>query len=115
LAKVERVVEQRIGMLRRSNPELSVGWTIFDNDWALITLSQAGVLFGFEFVESETSWDLDGRPILYQDALRQGVTVVVIVPQEAYLSVRRSVRGIEGGITVLAYDWIGITLIPRPS
>jgi hypothetical protein len=49
--------------------------------------------------------------------LNQGLTVVVIVPEEVFLETRRRLANNLGkrAPEVLSYDSIGITMMPRPS
>ncbi|MBI0583530.1 MAG: hypothetical protein ISF22_04805 [Methanomassiliicoccus sp.] len=115
--RMEGVIANRIAMLAWSNPDLSTEWAIVNDDWGVITVSDGGRLLGFEYVESEISWARPERVRVYEETLDQGLTVVVIVPEEVYLEVRGRLSRLLGSRTpeVLSYDSIGITALPRPS
>jgi hypothetical protein len=117
LGRIEEIIGHRINMLMASNPELSTEWAIVNDDWGLISIAENGSLVGFEYVESELSWARQERIRVYQETLGQGLTVVVIVPEEVYLEVRRRLEAAMGRSvpTVLSYDSIGVTAMPRPS
>ncbi|WP_019176561.1 SRPBCC family protein [Methanomassiliicoccus luminyensis] len=113
---VEKVIIQRLEMLSRSNPELEAEWAIINDDWGIISLSQGPVPIGFEYVESEASWVRPERIKVYEETMLMGLSVVVMVPEEAYLDVKRAVQHIgPKPPAVLSYDSIGITPVPRPS
>lgn len=113
---VEKVILQRIEMLSHSNPELTAEYAIVNDDWGIISLSQGSVPIGFEYVESEISWVRPERLKVYEETMQMGLSVVVIVPEEAYLEMKRGLQGIKGRPpAVLSYDSIGITPVPRPS
>ncbi len=107
----------RIAMLGQSNPELAIEWAIINDDWGLISVSQGDVLIGFEYVESEISWARPERMRVYEETLNQGLSLIIIVPEEAYLEMRARVTAFLGrrAPEVLSYDSIGITTMPRPS
>ncbi len=115
--RVERIIIQRIAMLEQSNPELNTEWAIINDDWGLISVSQGEELIGFEYVESEISWARPERVKVYEETLKQGLSVVVIVPEEVFLEMRERVALVLGrrAPEVLSYDSIGITALPRPS
>jgi hypothetical protein len=117
LERVERIIMHRTGMLEQSNPELTTEWAIINDDWGLISISQGEELIGFEYVESEISWARPERIKVYEETMGQGLSVVVIVPEEVYLEVRGRLAAHFGRRTpeVLSYDSIGITALPRPS
>jgi hypothetical protein len=117
LDRLERILLERVMMLQSSNPELMAEWAIINDDWGLISISQGEQLIGFEYVESEISWARPERIRVYEETLNQGLTVVVIVPEEVYLEVRGKVAHHLGkrAPEVLSYDSIGITALPRPS
>jgi hypothetical protein len=114
---MEGVIHERIAMLMMSNPELSTEWAIVNDDWGLITIHDGSALVGFEYVESEISWARPERVKVYEETLTQGLTVVVIVPEEVYLEMRRRLTSALGSrpVTLLSYDSIGVTALPRPS
>jgi hypothetical protein len=115
--RLEIVIAERIAMLMASNPELSTEWAIVNDDWGLISVSENGSLVGFEYVESEISWARPERISVYQETLGQGLTAVVIVPEEVYLEMRRRLEASmrRNAPPVLSYDSIGVTAMPRPS
>jgi hypothetical protein len=115
--RVERIILQRVAMLEQSNPELTAEWAIINDDWGLISISQGEELVGFEFVESEISWGRPERIRVYEETLNQGLSAVIIVPEEVYLEMRGRVAAHLGrrAPEVLSYDSIGITALPRPS
>jgi predicted transcriptional regulator len=117
LERVEKVLLERVMMLQGSNPELTAEWAIINDDWGLISISQGEELIGFEYVESEISWARPERIRVYEETLNQGLTVVVIVPEEVFLETRRRLANNLGkrAPEVLSYDSIGITMMPRPS
>jgi len=117
LERLERVILQRVEMLEASNPELNTEWAIINDDWGLVSISQGTSLVGFEYVESELSWARPERRRVYEETMNQGLSVVVIVPEEVFLEVMRRVRDAFGrhAPKVLSYDSIGITVRPRPS
>ena len=104
-------------MLGHTNPELSTEWAVINDDWGLISISQGGVLIGFEYIESEISWARPERMRVYEETLKQGLSLIIIVPEEAYLEMRERVAAVLGrkAPEVLSYDSIGITAMPRPS
>lgn len=104
-------------MLGQTNPELTTEWAIINDDWGLISISQGNVLIGFEYVESEISWARPERSRVYEETLNQGLSLLVIVPEEAYLEMRERLAAVLGrrAPEVLSYDSIGITAMPRPS
>jgi hypothetical protein len=114
---MEGVIHERIAMLMMSNPELSTEWAIVNDDWGLITIHDGSTLVGFEYVESEISWARPERVKVYEETLTQGLTVVVLVPEEVYLEMRRRLMSTLGSrpVTLLSYDSIGVTALPRPS
>jgi hypothetical protein len=116
-SRLEEVIGERIAMLMASNPELTTEWAIVNEDWGLISISENGSLVGFEYVESEISWARPERINVYQETLGQGLTTVVIVPEEVYLEMRRRLEASMGrrAPAVLSYDSIGVTAMPRPS
>lgn len=115
-SSVEKVILQRLEMLSHSNPELTAEWAVVNDDWGIISLSQGSVPIGFEYIESEVSWVRPERLKVYEETASMGLSVVVIVPEEAYLEMKRGVQSIEGKPpVVLSYDSIGITPVPRPS
>lgn len=116
-SRLEEVIGERIAMLMASNPELTTEWAIVNDDWGLISISENGSLVGFEYVESEISWARPERINVYQETLGQGLTAVVIVPEEVYLEMRRRLEASMGrrAPAVLSYDSIGVTAMPRPS
>jgi len=115
--RLEDVMVNRVAMLVISNPELEVEWAIVNDDWGVLTISEGQKLIGFEYVESDSSAGRPERVRVYRETLEQGLTALVIVPQELYLEVRGRLRKIMGGKApeVLSYDSIGITALPRPS
>lgn len=114
---LEDVMISRVSMLAMSNPELEVEWALINSDWGVLTISESSKLIGFEYVESDSSLLRPERLKVYEETLNQGLTAVVIVPQELYLSVRGRVLKALGSRApeVLSYDCIGITALPRPS
>lgn len=115
--RLESVIINRVAMLAMSNPELDVEWAIINDDWGVLTISDGQKLIGFEYVESETSSFRPERIQVYEATLDQGLTAVIIVPEELYLEVRERLRRTMGtkAPSVLSYDCIGITALPRPS
>jgi hypothetical protein len=115
--RVERIILQRIAMLGESNPELNTEWAIINDDWGLISISQGDALIGFEYVESEMSWARPERIKVYEETLNQGLSLIIIVPEEVFLEMRGRVAAVLGrrAPEVLSYDSIGITAMPRPS
>jgi hypothetical protein len=115
--RVERIIGQRIAMLEQSNPELTTEWAIINDDWGLVSISQGEELIGFEYIESEISWARPERLKVYEETLNQGLSLVIIVPEEVYLEMRGRVAAVLGrrAPEVLSYDSIGITAMPRPS
>ena len=117
MERLENVIVSRVAMLAMSNPELDVEWAIVNDDWGVLTISDGGKLVGFEYVESESSSFRPERIRVYKETLDQGLTAVIIVPEELYLEVRERLYRALGPRTpkVLSYDCIGITATPRPS
>lgn len=117
LDRLERVIQQRVEMLEVSNPELTTEWAIINDDWGLVSISEGTSLVGFEYIESEMSWARPERLMVYKETMDQGLTVVVIVPEEVYLEMISKVTSAfgKGAPKVLSYDSIGITMRPRPS
>lgn len=117
LDRLEGVIANRVVQLAMSNPELEVEWAIINNDWGVLTISEGRQLIGFEYVESESSSFRPERIKVYEETLAQGLTTVVIVPEEMYLEVRRRLSNALGpkAPSVLSYDCIGVTELPRPS
>jgi hypothetical protein len=117
LDRLEGVIITRIAQLAMSNPELEVEWAIINNDWGVLTISEGRQLVGLEYVETESSSSRPERIKVYEETLAQGLTAVIIVPEELYLEVRRRVSKALGpqAPAVLSYDSIGITELPRPS
>jgi len=114
---LEDVLISRVSMLAMSNPELDVEWAIVNSEWGVLTISESSKLIGFEYVESDTSLLRPERLRMYEETLKQGLTAVVIVPQELYLMTRGRVLKALGSKApeVLSYDCLGITALPRPS
>lgn len=115
--RLENVIVNRVAMLAMSNPELDVEWAIINSDWGVLTISEGRKLIGFEYVESESSSFRPERMKVYEETLDQGLTAVIIVPEELYLEVRERLYRALGSRApkVLSYDCIGITAMPRPS
>jgi hypothetical protein len=115
--RLEGVILDRVTMLAMSNPELDVEWAIVNSDWGVLTISEGRKLIGFEYVESELSLFRPERLRVYQETLDQGLTALIIVPEELYLEVRGRLLKALGprAPEVLSYDCIGITSLPRPS
>lgn len=115
--QLETVIVSRVAMLAMSNPELDVEWSIINDDWGVLTISEGRKLIGLEYVESASSSFRPERMRVYKETLDHGLTTVIIVPEERYLDIREQLyRTIEGRVPeVLSYDSIGITAMPRPS
>lgn len=111
---VEDVILQRIDQLEEDEPELEMDYELIapDNYGVITVLTEDGAI-GAEFIESDISWARNDAVEEYNEAARDGLYVVVIVPNDAYLPTldRISRRG-RGNIAVYSYESLGILSTP---
>ena len=112
---VEFVVQQRVEVLRRLNPQMSVDWAIAENDWGFISVSKDGHVSGFEFIESWTSWAQQERLSQIEEASKAGIDTVMIVPSWFFLEAASRLAKAKMDVILLSYDENGIHPVPRPS
>lgn len=111
---VEDVILQRIDQLEEDEPELETDYELIAPDnYGVISVLTAEGIIGAEFVESDLSWARNDAVEEYNEAAQDGLYVVVIVPNEAYLETlhRISRRG-RGNIEVYSYESLGILSTP---
>ncbi len=111
---IEDVILQRIDQLEEDEPELELDYELIapDNYGVISVLTAEGVI-GAEFIESDISWARNGAVEEYNEAARDGLYVVVIVPNNAYFeALRRISRWGRGNIEVYSYESLGILSTP---
>jgi hypothetical protein len=114
LIDVEDVILQRLDQLEEDEPGLETDYELIapDNYGVISVLTEEG-LIAAEFVESDLSWARNDAIEEYNEVAKDGLYVVVIVPNEAYFEAmnRISRRG-RGNIEVYSYEALGILSTP---
>lgn len=80
-----------------------------EEGWALLTLSEDGVLVGFEFLETEDSWTRPDALLQYFEAANDGFYVAVIVPSQMLEDITELILGMgEEPIIIFTYEDLAI-------
>jgi hypothetical protein len=112
---LDELVMQRAAVLAQSHPDLRIVWMIGEDN-ALISSLRGEVIVGFEYLETERSWDRPERKRFIEEAIGKGIPVTVIVPEVGFLETHRRLEQLGGeGTKVLFYDYMGISSVLRPS
>ncbi len=111
---IEDVILQRIEQIEEDDDELETDYELIAPDnRGVITVTYDLLPIGAEFVESDLSWSREDAVEEYSFASDEGLHVVVIVPNEGYLSVREKLlRKGRMGIDVYSYESLGILSTP---
>ncbi len=111
---IEDVILQRIEQIEEDDAELEADYELIAPDnRGVITVSYDLLPIGAEFIESDLSWAREDAVEEYGFAADEGLYVVVIVPNEGYLSIReRITRKGRAGINVYSYESLGILSTP---
>jgi hypothetical protein len=102
---LEQILRNRVEMLHRLDPEMTVEFGMDENDWGLITLRKGPWLLGVEVVETPASWSRHGPIVHYEHLQRPGRYMGIIVPEEAFCSLTGRLNGSD--MELLCYDRSG--------
>ncbi len=105
MLNIEDLVVQRINQLEQNNPGLNFRYGIDEGDYGLISISDGGEIIGFEFVESDLSWERPDALTQYRTLAGEGYYVGVIVPEDLFLPVSERIVSFLGemDISILTY------------
>jgi hypothetical protein len=116
LIDVEDVILQRIEMIQDDDPELDAEYDILDEGRRgviTVVVDELDLPIGFEFVESDISWNRADAIADYNEVADEDFYVSVIVPNDAFFIMKELVtRSGRHGINVLTYESLGI--LPTP-
>lgn len=108
--EIERALEERARALKKNKPELDMDRSIEEGEWGLLTLREEGILVGFEFLETESSFSRPDALLQYFEAAKDGYYVGVVVPESKLGDVTELIYGRgEGPVKILTYEGLGIT------
>lgn len=111
------LVQQRISDISKQNPSMSTKELFFSSQegmFGLITIiGAAGNVIEYDFIESETSWKRPEAVLEYNQALLEGVKVVVIAPDDVLADLTNLVKNYDGERAVVT-DYRAAGLIPMP-
>lgn len=102
------LAKQRVDILRREHPDISLDCIVQDSgygEWAIILYTEYNFdPMGFDFIESETSWQRPEAIQEYNSLIEEGYCVVVYVPKKVFKDVVDMLRTKGGRSNIRLYS-----------